>query len=56
MTMFCIYEKNLNTNKSKLYLKLGDENRARQMVREMNLDSLYDDKFYYIGEEVQEKE
>lgn len=53
--MVYIFEKNLNTNKTKLYLKVADEDRAKHMVREMNLDSLYDDKFYYIGDAPQEK-
>lgn len=54
--MVYIYEKNLNTNKSRFYMKVENENQAKKMVREMNLDSLYDDKFYYIGEGLQEKD
>lgn len=54
--MVYIYEKNLNTNKSRFYMKVENENQAKKMVREMNLDSLYDDKFYYIVNEEQEKD
>ena len=54
--MVYIYEKNLNTDKSKLYLTVSNENQAKRMVREMNLDSLYDDKFYYIRESPKEKD
>jgi hypothetical protein len=54
--MFYIYEKNLNTGKARVYMKVGDENQARGMVREMNLDSLYEDKFYYIGEDTEKKD
>lgn len=48
--MFYIYEKNLNTNKVRFYTKVRGEQQAKKMVREMNLDSLYDDLFYFIGE------
>lgn len=54
--MVYIYEKNLNTNKSRFYMSVENENQAKKMVREMNLDSLYDDKFYFIGENPKEKE
>ena len=54
--MFYIYEKNLNTGKARVYMKVGDENQARRMVREMNLDSLYEDKFYYISEDTEKKD
>ena len=48
--MYYIYEKDLNTNKSRFYTKVRGEQQAKKMVGELNLDSLYDDKFYYIGE------
>ena len=48
--MFYIYEKNLNTNNVKIFMKVGDYNAAKRKVMEMNEVSLYDDKFYFIKE------
>ena len=48
--MFYIYEKNLNTNSVKIFMKVRDRNVAEHMVMEMNEVSLYDDKFYFIKE------
>ena len=48
--MFYIYEKNLNTNSVKIFMKVRDRNVAEQKVMEMNEVSLYDDKFYFIKE------
>ena len=44
--MFYIYEKNLNTNNIKVFMKVRDRNVAEHKVMEMNEVSLYDDKFY----------
>ena len=49
-TMFYIYEKNLNTNNIKVFMKVYDCNIAKHKVMEMNEESLYDDKFYFIKE------
>lgn len=48
--MFYIYEKNLNTNNVKIFMKVRDRNVAERKVMEMNEVSLYDDKFYFIKE------
>lgn len=48
--MFYIYEKNLNTNSVKIFMKVRDRNVAERKVMEMNEVSLYDDKFYFIKE------
>ena len=48
--MFYIYEKNLNTNSVKIFMKVPDRNVAERKVMEMNEVSLYDDKFYFIKE------
>ena len=48
--MFYIYEKNLNTNNVKVFMKVRDRNVAEHKVMEMNEVSLYDDKFYFIKE------
>ena len=48
--MFYIYEKNLNTNNVKIFMKVRDRNVAEHKVMEMNEVSLYDDKFYFIKE------
>lgn len=48
--MFYICEKNLNTDKIKIFMKVGDYNAAKRKVMEMNEVSLYDDKFYFIKE------
>ena len=48
--MFYIYEKNLNTNNVKIFMKVRDRNVAERKVMEMNEISLYDDKFYFIKE------
>ena len=48
--MFYIYEKNLNTNSVKIFMKVRDRNVAEHKVMEMNEESLYDDKFYFIKE------
>ena len=48
--MFYIYEKNLNTNSVKVFMKVRDHNVAEHKVMEMNEMSLYDDKFYFIKE------
>ena len=48
--MFYIYEKNLNTNGVKIFMKVRDRNVAERKVMEMNEVSLYDDKFYFIKE------
>ena len=48
--MFYIYEKNLNTNNIKVFMKVYDCNIAKHKVMEMNEESLYDDKFYFIKE------
>jgi hypothetical protein len=48
--MFYIYEKNLNTNDVKVFMKVRDRNAAEHKVMEMNEVSLYDDKFYFIKE------
>ena len=48
--MFYIYEKNLNTNSVKVFMKFLDRTVAEQQVMEMNEVSLYDDKFYFIKE------
>lgn len=46
--MYYIYEKNLATGKSKLYMTLADKSAAEAKVRDMNEVSLFEDKFYYI--------
>ena len=48
--MFYICEKNLYTDKIKIFMKVGDYNAAKRKVMEMNEVSLYDDKFYFIKE------
>lgn len=48
--MFYIYEKNMNTNNVKIFMKVRDRNVAERKVMEMNEVSLYDDKFYFIKE------
>lgn len=48
--MFYIYEKNLNTNNVKVFMKVRDKTVAEHKVMEMNEVSLYDDKFYFIKE------
>lgn len=48
--MYYIYEKDLNTNKSRLYTKVKSEQQAKKIVENLNLDSIFDDLFYYIGE------
>ena len=48
--MFYIYEKNLNTNSIKIFMKVRDLNTAKYKVMEMNEESLFDDKFYFIKE------
>lgn len=48
--MFYIYEKNLNTNNVKVFMKVRDKYVAEHKVMEMNEVSLYDDKFYFIKE------
>ena len=48
--MFYIYEKNLNTNSVKVFMKFRDRNVAEHTVMEMNEVSLFDDKFYFIKE------
>ena len=48
--MFYIYEKNLNTNNIKVFMKVYDCNIPKHKVMEMNEVSLYDDKFYFIKE------
>ena len=48
--MFYICEKNLYTDKIKIFMKVGDYNVAKRKVMEMNEVSLYDDKFYFIKE------
>ena len=48
--MFYICEKNLCTDKIKIFMKVGDYNAAKRKVMEMNEVSLYDDKFYFIKE------
>ena len=48
--MFYICEKNLYTDKIKIFMKVGDYNAAKRKVMEMNEMSLYDDKFYFIKE------
>lgn len=48
--MFYIYEKNLNTNYVKVFMRVCDLNTAKHKVMEMNEESLYDDKFYFIKE------
>ena len=47
---YYIYEKDLNTNKSTFYRKVNGEQQAKAVVKELNLDSLFEDKFYYLGE------
>ena len=48
--MFYICEKNLYTDKIKIFMKVGHYNAAKRKVMEMNEMSLYDDKFYFIKE------
>ena len=48
--MFYIYEKNLNTNSVKVFMKFRDRYVAEHKVMEMNEVSLFDDKFYFIKE------
>ena len=48
--MFYICEKDLYTDKIKIFMKVGDYNAAKRKVMEMNEVSLYDDKFYFIKE------
>lgn len=48
--MFYIYEKNLNTNSIKVFMKTRDHNTAEHKVIDMNEVSLYGDKFYFIKE------
>jgi hypothetical protein len=53
--MVYIYEKDLNTNKSKVYMKMADEKRAKAKVADLNEEALFYDKFYYIGEKPQQE-
>ena len=48
--MFYIYEKNMNTNSVKVFTKVRDKRVAEHKVMEMNEDSLFDDKYYFIKE------
>jgi len=49
--MYYIYKKNLNTNKSSLFLKITNMKVAESRVRELNSESLFDDEYYYISED-----
>lgn len=48
--MFYIYEKNMNTNSVRVFTKVRDKKVAEHKVMEMNEDSLFDDKYYFIKE------
>ena len=48
--MFYIYEKNMNTNSVRVFTKVNDKSVAEHKVMEMNEDSLFDDKYYFIKE------
>ncbi len=49
--MFNIFEKDMNTGKSKFFVKVSSRKEAESRVREMNADSLFEDKFYFFKEE-----
>lgn len=49
--MFNIYVKDLNTNESKFFMKVFSKKEAESRVKEMNADSLFEDKFYFFKEE-----
>lgn len=53
--MVYIYKKDLNTNKSSLFLKITDRKAAEVRVRELNSESLFDDEHYYISEDAPKK-
>lgn len=49
--MFCIYEKDLNTEKVKLFVKVSNKRDAEYRVKDLNSTSLFEDKFYFFKEE-----
>lgn len=49
--MFNIYVKDLNTNKSKFFVNVSTKKEAESRVKELNADSLFEDKFYFFKEE-----
>lgn len=51
MSMFNIYEKDLNTNKVKFFVKVSGKKEAEYRVKELNALSMYEDKFYFFKEE-----
>ena len=52
--MVYIYEKDLNTGNVKLYQKVMNENSAKAKVADLNEESLFYDKYYFISEKLQE--
>jgi len=52
--MVYIYEKDLNSGKVKLYQTMMNENSAKAKVADLNEESLFYDKFYFISEKMQE--
>jgi len=51
MSMFNIYEKDLNTDKVKLFMKVANKSAAEYKVHDLNSMSLFEDKFYFFKEE-----
>ena len=51
--MVYIYEKDLNTGNVKLYQKVMNENSAKAKVADLNEESLFYDKYYFISEKMQ---
>lgn len=49
--MYKIIETDLNTRKRSVFRSSLSEKRAKSCVKELNLDSLFDDKYYSIEPE-----
>ena len=49
--MINIYVKDLNTGTSKFFVRVGNKKEAEYRVKELNAESLFEDKFYFFKEE-----
>jgi hypothetical protein len=52
--MVYIYEKDMASGKSKVYMQMPDEKRAKAKVADLNEESLYYDKYYFISKNSEE--
>ena len=52
--MVYIYEKDMASGKSKVYMEVPTENQAKAQVADLNEMSIYYEKFYFVSKKLQE--